>query len=268
MAAQLGHKLVGGRCLYSLNANGRRFDGHAPRHREFEMKIISILFVLLLLSGAGIFFALQNRRSQEPLAGSAYVIGTSEEVDSEGADGPNDAAKPGRRHRDKSAAESEEWLTHFELLERSGEVVRSEDLLGQPYVVGFFFTLCPSICVNQNAKVQELQEKYRGRPLRLLSISCDPDVDRPAVLAEYAKRFNADPKQWLFLTGDMDYITRVAGEMYFLAASLRFHAEKFVLVDAQGNNVGFYTWSDPLQFNQLQRDIDKLLDEADAHSSK
>ncbi|MEZ6075613.1 MAG: SCO family protein [Pirellulaceae bacterium] len=64
------------------------------------------------------------------------------------------------------------------------------------------------ICLNQNAKVQELQEKYRGQPLRLLSISCDPEVDRPKVLAEYAKRFDADPKQWLFLTGEMDYIAR------------------------------------------------------------
>jgi hypothetical protein len=44
-----------------------------------------------------------------------------------------------------------------------------------------------------------------------------------------------------------------------LAAERRFHAEKFVLVDAQGKNVGFYTWSDPLQFNELRRDIDKLL---------
>ncbi|MEO8271210.1 MAG: SCO family protein, partial [Aureliella sp.] len=138
--------------------------------------------------------------------------------------------------------------------------VRSEDLKGQPYVVGFFFTLCPSICVNQNAKVQELQEKYRDQPLRLLSISCDPEVDTPKVLAEYAKRFDADPKQWLFLTGEMDYIARVAAEMYFLAASRRFHAEKFVLVDAHGNNVGFYNWSDPLQFKHLQSDIDKLLD--------
>ena len=137
--------------------------------------------------------------------------------------------------------------------------MRSEDLKGQPYVVGFFFTLCPSICVNQNAKVKELQEKYRGQPLRLLSISCDPEVDRPEVLREYAERFDADPEQWLFLTGNLKYITRVAAEMYFLPAERRFHAEKFVLVDAQGNNVGFYNWSDPLQFTQLERDIDRLL---------
>lgn len=223
------------------------------------MKVMSILFVLLVLSGAGILFALQARRAQGP-AGSAYVIGTSDDATMDGKSSRTQSTSRHQRKRPKSGAESEEWLSRFELIERSGETVRSEDLKGQPYVVGFFFTLCPSICVNQNAKVQELQEKYRGQALRLLSISCDPEVDRPEVLTEYAKRFNADPKQWLFLTGEMDYIARVAAEMYFLSAARRFHAEKFVLVDAQGNNVGFYNWSDPLQFNQLQSDIDKLLD--------
>ncbi len=215
------------------------------------MKIMGLLLVLLLLSAAGIAFAISGLRSPP-----SAVVHLETMVDQDdAADGPHS------RYRKKSQAgsESEKWLTRFELTERSGDLVTSEDLSGQPYVVGFFFTLCPSICVDQNAKVKELQEKYHGQPLRLLSISCDPEVDTPEVLREYAKRFGADPQQWLFLTGKMSYITRVAGEMFFLTATPRFHAEKFVLVDAEGNNVGFYSWNDSLQFNALQRDIDKLL---------
>lgn len=221
------------------------------------MKILSILIVLLILSGAGILFAIQGRRAQGPLTGNDPVVRIMDENGVEVS--ANQAPNRPVRKRGQSETGEQEWLTSFELLERSGETVRSDDLKGQPYVVGFFFTLCPSICINQNAKVQELQEKYLGQPLRLLSISCDPEVDRPKELTEYAKRFNADPKQWLFLTGEMDNISRVAAEMYFLSASRRFHAEKFVLVDAKGKNVGFYNWNDPLQFNQLERDIDKLL---------
>lgn len=214
------------------------------------MKMFGFLLALLLLSAAGIVFGISGLRASRS---AAEQVETSSEVEV--------AAFPQSRYRSRSPAnpESEEWLTRFELTERSGELVTSEDLRGQPYVVGFFFTLCPSICVNQNAKVKELQDRYHGQPLRLLSISCDPDVDTPEVLREYAKRFDADPQQWLFLTGKMSYITRVAGELFFLAAAPRFHAEKFVLVDANGTNVGFYTWNDPLQFNELQRDIDKLL---------
>ncbi len=264
-------------------------DRPAADERGFALKIIFALFMLLLLAGAGVLFAWQARRGQEQLAGTAYVRSIvdddaltsdpsshgspntvsatsshgspnrdSDTFDSQSPASP--ATKSRHRPRDFSAPGGESWLSHFELIERSGETIRSEDLKGQPYVVGFFFTLCPSICVNQNAKVKELQEKFRGQPVRLLSISCDPDVDRPEVLREYAQRFEADPEQWLFLTGDLGYITRVAGEMYFLAASLRFHAEKFVLVDAEGNNVGYYTWNDPLQFQELERDIQKLLD--------
>lgn len=221
------------------------------------MKVLSILFVLLILSGAGILFAIQGRRAQGPLAANAPVVRVVDEDGNEVS--ANQAPQRPARKRGRAESGEQEWLTSFELIERSGKTVHSDDLKGQPYVVGFFFTLCPSICINQNAKVQELQEKYQGQPLRLLSISCDPEVDRPEVLAEYAKRFDADPEQWLFLTGEMDNISRVAAEMYFLSASRRFHAEKFVLVDAEGKNVGFYNWDDPLQFNQLERDIDKLL---------
>ena len=51
--------------------------------------------------------------------------------------------------------DDEEWLSRFELVERNGELVKSEQLLGQPYVVSFFFSTCPSICVQQNQKLKE-----------------------------------------------------------------------------------------------------------------
>lgn len=226
------------------------------------MKVLVGLFVLLLLAGAGVLFAIQGIKRSDSQAGTAYVASVVSEPALDSDDTPSHTSGDKRsrhRPRDPASPAGQEWLSSFELIERSGDTVSSDDLKGQPYVVGFFFTLCPSICVNQNAKVKELQDKFRDQPIRLLSISCDPEVDRPEVLREYAKRFEADPEQWLFLTGEMAYITRVAGEMYFLAAERRFHAEKFVLVDADGKNVGFYTWSDPLQFSQLERDIAKLL---------
>ncbi len=155
----------------------------------------------------------------------------------------------------------EEWLTKFDLIERSGKSMTSDELLGQPYVASFFFSLCPSICVQQNQKAQILQQKFAGQPIRLVSISCDPEVDQPEVLAEYAKKFNADPEQWLFFTGDLNYIRRVGSEMFSLPVMRRFHAEKFVLVDADGKVVAYYTWTDPEQWQALQRDMAKIIEE-------
>ena len=98
--------------------------------------------------------------------------------------------------------DSEDWLSRFELTERSGELVSSEDLLGSPYIVSFFFSTCPSICVQQNQKIKELQEQFSGEGVRFVAISVDPEKDTPEQLTEYAARFNADPQQWLLLTGD------------------------------------------------------------------
>ncbi|MCC6507994.1 MAG: SCO family protein [Pirellulaceae bacterium] len=163
------------------------------------------------------------------------------------------------KHKPKGS--DKDWLTEFELTERSGKLISSQSFLGQPYVIGFFYATCPSICVRQNEKFKVLQEKFRGQPIRLVEITCDPEVDRPEVLAEYANRFDADPEQWLFFTGDMDYISRVGSEMYSIGVMRRGHPEKFALVDAKGKIFGYYTWSDAAQWQTLQQDMAKLIAE-------
>jgi protein SCO1/2 len=174
-------------------------------------------------------------------------------------DGPLD---PSSVTEDEPAMAPEGWMTDFELTERSGQSVGSEQLKGQPYVVSFFFSTCPSICVQQNQKVQELQQEFAGTGVRFVSISVDPETDTPDILKEYAARFGADPEQWLFMTGDLTYIRRVGGEVFRLAVDQKFHTEKFVLVDAQGAIVGYYSWPEAKQFDKLKQDIRNLLSPA------
>ncbi|TWT66593.1 SCO family protein [Allorhodopirellula solitaria] len=156
--------------------------------------------------------------------------------------------------------EDEEWLSRFELTERSGETVSSNDLEGTPYVVSFFFSTCPSICVQQNQKIQELQEKFKGRGVKFVAISVDPETDTPEVLRDYSARFGADPDQWLFLTGDLNYIRRIGAEIFRQPVNKQFHTERFVLVDGEGKIEGFYNWPEEKQFNKLQQRIDELID--------
>lgn len=156
--------------------------------------------------------------------------------------------------------DAETWLSRFELLERSGELVSSDDLLGSPYVVSFFFSTCPSICVQQNQKVKELQEEFDGKGVRFVAISVDPEHDTPEQLREYAARFNADAEQWLFLTGDLNYIRRVGAEVYRQPVNKQFHTERFVLVDPAGEIEGFYNWPEPAQFEKLKQKINDYLE--------
>ncbi|QDV87883.1 SCO family protein [Planctomycetes bacterium TBK1r] len=155
--------------------------------------------------------------------------------------------------------EDEAWLSRFELTERSGELVKSEDLLGQPYVVSFFFTTCPSVCPQQNQKLKELQERFRGEGVKFLAISVDPERDTPEVLRQYAARFGADKDQWLFLTGDLTYIRRIGAEIFQQPIDKGFHTEKFVLVDPKGKIEGFYSWPESRQMDKLESAISEML---------
>ena len=214
------------------------------------------LSALLILAGSGILMMLaKSRRLPRDQAGFAYV---------EDANGDVSAVGEQRKVErtvvpDRKSDSDEQWLTKFRLTERSGKQLGSDELKGQPYVAGFFFTNCPTICINQNKKVEVLQDKYRGKPIRFISISVDPQVDRPEVLQQYANRFSADKDQWLFFTGDMNYIRRVGSEFFSLGVLEKGHPEKFALVNGEGKIHGYYTWSDPNQWLALQQDIDKLL---------
>lgn len=161
----------------------------------------------------------------------------------------------------REAAKAEpNWTRSFELIERSGLLVRSEELKGQPYIACFFFSTCPGTCKRQSSEMRLLQSKFKGQPIRLVSISVDPDVDTPEVLRSYAESFNADPKQWLFLTGVLDDIVRVGTEMFFLpGVERRGHPDRFCLVNAQGELVGSYVWLDEEERQLLVEHAEELL---------
>ncbi|KAA1260397.1 hypothetical protein LF1_29370 [Rubripirellula obstinata] len=186
--------------------------------------------------------------------------------------GPGDVVFTDSGHPSESASEiessqitrppeDEAWLSRFELIERSGEKVSSEELLGQPYVVSFFFSLCPSICVQQNQKLSELQEEFAGQPVRFVAISVDPENDTPEQLREYAARFGADEEQWLFMTGDLTYIRRIGAEIFRQPVDKQFHTERFALVDPKGEIEGFYNWPEKKQMKKLKDTIRQMIDE-------
>ena len=236
----------------------------------------AINVVIILIAAVGIGLVLRSMGSNEETSVGAR---SAPPLDPAGrdADSPavvgNDSAHGGFEGNESAAgmspgAGNDElaetgWMTEFELTQRDGTLVSSRDLRGQPYVVSFFFSTCPSVCKLQNEKLQQLQTEFQGEPVRLLAISVDPEVDTPEVLTEYAKRYKADEDQWLFFTGDMLNIRRVGAEMYGVAVDRKFHTEKFILVGADGKVIRYYRWTDPGQFKQLQDEIRSLIDAGD-----
>lgn len=161
------------------------------------------------------------------------------------------------------------WTKRFALTERSGQTISSDELKGQPFVASFFFSRCPGSCKQQNDQMRLLQEKYRDTPLRLVSISVDPEADTPEVLSQYAANYGADKNRWLFFTGDIGYIQKIAGEFFLLGqVSLRGHPDRFCLVDASGRLVGKYNWHDADELKQLDAHIAEVLGERTSSSAQ
>lgn len=206
-----------------------------------------LIFALLLIMGLVAFKKYEKRASEEDgVAGRAMVEveGGAKIVATEGSE-PVRVADQG-------------WLTEFKLTSSRKEPVTNSNLLGKPYVISFFFSTCPSVCVKQNEKMKSLYDKFADQGIRFVSVSVDPEIDTPERLTEYAERFNADTEKWLFLTGDMDYISRVGAEVFRIFVTRRGHPEQFIVVDADGKIFGYYNWTDASQFLTLQQDLTAL----------
>ncbi|MEM1228657.1 MAG: SCO family protein [Planctomycetota bacterium] len=227
------------------------------------LHLLSILCLGIVVGLAVRSFRAKPSTGSEPLAGEVVYGSANPWVDNEAVQ----AADVVSAEPSKPPAE-EDWLSRFELMERSGEMVRSEDLKGNPYVVSFFFSTCPSICVQQNQQIKALQDEFEGQGVRFVAISVDPETDTPEVLREYAARFGADQKQWLFLTGELKYIRRIGGEIFRQPVNKQFHTERFVLVDPEGQIEGFYNWPEPRQLEALKSKIHEMLTDRSHDSVK
>jgi len=72
---------------------------------------------------------------------------------------------------------------------------------GRVVVIDFIFTRCQTICPTLSTIFTQLQPLVSDRPVQLISISVDPVNDKPAQLAEWARRYGAGPN-WTLVTGD------------------------------------------------------------------
>ena len=121
-------------------------------------------------------------------------------------------SSPGDREAER--VQAGESIPDFALLDQNGQALRLSDFRGKAVVLTFIYTrcpipnFCPLMSKNFQALQQRLEKSVPGR-YHLLSISMDPQFDRPAVLKEYAARFQADEKHWSFGTGTEDQINSV-----------------------------------------------------------
>ena len=163
-------------------------------------------------------------------------------------------------------------VPEFSLVERSGKKVTLADLRGKIWIADFIYTNCTDTCPLKTADMAKLQDRWLDQSdLKLVSFSVDPERDTPRVLSQYADRFKADPKRWLFVTGGREEIVRLIEDGFHLAVTpassanhgsgVIVHSPRFVLVDRQGQIHGYYDNRDPKAMQRLKDNVVSLLNE-------
>lgn len=102
------------------------------------------------------------------------------------------------------------YFTDVELLDQDGRKLKfySDVLKGKTVVINALFTTCTGVCPPMSRTFERIQQalgERLGKDVFLVSITVDPEIDTPATLKAYAKRFHARPG-WSFLTGKKENI--------------------------------------------------------------
>jgi len=96
-------------------------------------------------------------------------------------------------------------IDDFTLTDQSGNTFQFNQLSGKVVLVGFAYTTCPDVCPLLTAALRQVQSNLTAaerKGVQLLTVTTDPEIDAPKVLAGYAKRYGAELDNWRFLTGD------------------------------------------------------------------
>lgn len=164
----------------------------------------------------------------------------------------------------------------FALVDQRGETLTSEELRGAVTLYTFSYTSCETApCAAVDSVMRAVHERLGELdggtiPVRLVTISFDPERDTPEVLEAFASQRGADPTVWSWTTGDPAMLKNVIGgnfEVFFEErddGTFRFDPA-FVLVDGTGIIRARYRVGIPKP-DKLLDDIALILKEAQASS--
>jgi protein SCO1/2 len=171
----------------------------------------------------------------------------------------DDLERVGRGHR----------IGDFDLIDQWGNKADSSLLQGKIYVADFFFTTCPTICIDMGANFQRIQETYKDEDrFHLVSHTVMPEIDTVEVMHAYGERMGAIKGKWHLLTGEKRELYRMARREYFAVMEQGtsfdehdfIHTENVILVDEKKRIRGFYDGTSDLDIDRLIGDIQILLD--------
>ena len=144
------------------------------------------------------------------------------------------------------------------LVNQDGNLIHLGQFRGKPLLLTFIYTRCPfpDYCPRLSNNFAQVMQQLQKDPkafaqAQLLSISIDPENDKPAVLRSYGERYvgRIDPRfaHWQFASGSPQQV-RQAADFFGLAYNQKdrqiVHGLVTVLIGKDGKVVKVYSGSD------------------------
>jgi protein SCO1/2 len=152
-----------------------------------------------------------------------------------------------------------EAVPDFSFVDQNGRRLHLQQFRGKPLLLTFIYTRCPLLdfCIRMSNNLGQLAREMKqaapavyGR-LQLLSISIDPEYDKPSVLMRYGKVYagDVDPtfEHWRFVSGTPSETRRAAdffGLSHIPEKGQIVHSLRTVLVAPDGKIAAQYPGND------------------------
>lgn len=168
-----------------------------------------ILIVLAVFAACGMIFSLAMLM-RGPGPGQAGALGTTPEAPAMiGAAGSVESQGP------PPEALALLQIPEFTMRDQNGREHTRDIFKGNWTIMAFSFTNCPTACPIMHSHLIRAQELLKGTPVKIVTISVDPENDTPEVMKAYAQRVTADESRWTFLSGDVTTMRRVVEGLKF-----------------------------------------------------
>lgn len=160
-------------------------------------------------------------------------------------------------------------VADFTLTNQNEQAVTLADLTNHVWVTDIIFTRCAGPCPVMTAHMRSLQAALpAGSDAKLVTLTTDSDFDTAAVMNKYGQRFDADFKNWIFLTGTKKEIAALGSASLKLSSvpvkldeqknpvDLFIHSTYFVVVDKHARlRAVFETGGEGVEWKDVQPQI-------------
>ncbi len=146
-------------------------------------------------------------------------------------------------------------IPDFHLTDQDGKHIHLGQFRGSVLLLTFIYTRCPlpDYCPLMSRNFAEIYKEARADPslkLHLLSVSFDPEFDRPEVLRAYGISYTGSRSafgQWEFASGSAEEIKSIAGFFgleYWKETGQWVHSLRTALISPQGRLIRIYRGND------------------------